>query len=311
MLARRTRRFALRCQRPRRLRLSSAEDVQAAGRLQHGDCRGRPARGRPDLSDVRRRGADVGRRDARLHARRRRRRAKTSPLAASRFLKTPTATGRYDKATVFLDNLLMPRAVLPIRGGALVAEPPNLVFYKDTDGDGKADQQTIVATDYGTKRRTARAHGQQPHPWPGQLDLQCATTSTAFGSRAANGSPSRRAAAGSGGCRRTTSAASTSITTAICCAPTFFRRQYLGRNPYLRSNAGQNVKMIDRPAGLAEPSDARRQPRVHGQLASRRRARCAPSPPPAAPASTAATSSARVPRERLHPASPPATWSSA
>jgi len=47
--------------------------------------------------------------------------------------------GRIDKRTVFLDGLMMPRAITLIRGGALVAEPPHLWFCRDTDGDGKCD----------------------------------------------------------------------------------------------------------------------------------------------------------------------------
>jgi mono/diheme cytochrome c family protein len=55
-----------------------------------------------------------------------------------------------DKATPFLDKLVMPRAVMAVNGGVLVAEPPNLFFCKDTDGDGKADVKEVVASDYGT-----------------------------------------------------------------------------------------------------------------------------------------------------------------
>jgi hypothetical protein len=47
-----------------------------------------------------------------------------------------------DKAPAFLDNIVMPRAVMAVTGGALIAAPPNLLFCKDTDGDGKADVRT-------------------------------------------------------------------------------------------------------------------------------------------------------------------------
>jgi mono/diheme cytochrome c family protein/glucose/arabinose dehydrogenase len=60
--------------------------------------------------------------------------------------------GRIDKRTVFLDGLMMPRAITLIRGGALVAEPPHLWFCRDTDGDGKCDQKIEVASDYGDPR---------------------------------------------------------------------------------------------------------------------------------------------------------------
>jgi glucose/arabinose dehydrogenase len=58
--------------------------------------------------------------------------------------------GRMDKATAFADKLVMPRAVMPVAGGALVAEPPNLFFCKDTQGTGVADQRTLVTADFGT-----------------------------------------------------------------------------------------------------------------------------------------------------------------
>src|SRR5258708_32877200 len=41
--------------------------------------------------------------------------------------------------------------------GVLVNEPPNLVWYHDTDGDGVADKQEIVSTHY------AKAGGQPEH----------------------------------------------------------------------------------------------------------------------------------------------------
>jgi mono/diheme cytochrome c family protein/glucose/arabinose dehydrogenase len=58
--------------------------------------------------------------------------------------------GRMDRRTVFLDGLVLPRALALVDDGVLVAEPPNLWFCRDTNGDGKADEKTAVATDYGT-----------------------------------------------------------------------------------------------------------------------------------------------------------------
>ena len=57
--------------------------------------------------------------------------------------------GLPDKKTVFLDNLIMPRAVACVRGGALIAEPPHLWFCRDTNGDDISDEKTEIASDYG------------------------------------------------------------------------------------------------------------------------------------------------------------------
>lgn len=56
-----------------------------------------------------------------------------------------------DKSTVFLDGLVLPRAIALARGGVIVGEPPNLLFCQDTDGDLKSDKQEIIATGYGSK----------------------------------------------------------------------------------------------------------------------------------------------------------------
>jgi mono/diheme cytochrome c family protein/glucose/arabinose dehydrogenase len=73
------------------------------------------------------------------------------PLGRIKILSDTDGDGRMDKATVFLDGLFMPRGVMVWRDGAIVAEPPNLVFWRDSDGDGKADEKTIIAANYGSK----------------------------------------------------------------------------------------------------------------------------------------------------------------
>jgi mono/diheme cytochrome c family protein/glucose/arabinose dehydrogenase len=57
--------------------------------------------------------------------------------------------GRMDKRTVFLDGLVLPRALALVGDGVLVAEPPHLWFARDTNGDGVADEKIEVASDYG------------------------------------------------------------------------------------------------------------------------------------------------------------------
>ena len=59
-------------------------------------------------------------------------------------LEDTDADGRMDRKTLFLDKLEMPRAVAMVDGGVLVAEPPNLWYCRDTDGDLKCDEKESV-----------------------------------------------------------------------------------------------------------------------------------------------------------------------
>lgn len=63
-------------------------------------------------------------------------------------LEDTDADGVFDTSTIFMDDLALPRGVAPCFDGALVIEPPNLLFCRDTDGDGKADERTILATGF-------------------------------------------------------------------------------------------------------------------------------------------------------------------
>lgn len=66
-------------------------------------------------------------------------------------LEDTNADGTADKTTVFADGLLIPTGVEPGDGGAYVANSTEVVHFKDTDGDGKADQSRIVLSGFGTE----------------------------------------------------------------------------------------------------------------------------------------------------------------
>src|SRR5687767_1482315 len=67
------------------------------------------------------------------------------PTGRVSVLEDTNNDGRMDKKTVFLDKLVLPRSLKVLdRGGALIAEPPNLWLARDTNGDLKADTKESV-----------------------------------------------------------------------------------------------------------------------------------------------------------------------
>lgn len=63
-------------------------------------------------------------------------------------LEDTDADGQMDKSTIYLDSLIMPRALALVPGGALVAENEALWLTQDTNGDLKADTKMLVDPDY-------------------------------------------------------------------------------------------------------------------------------------------------------------------
>jgi len=60
--------------------------------------------------------------------------------------------GRFESATVFLDGLAWATGITCWNGGILVAASPDIVYAKDTSGDGVADERRVVLTGFGDGR---------------------------------------------------------------------------------------------------------------------------------------------------------------
>lgn len=101
--------------------------------------------------------------------------------------------GVFDQATTFCDGLSYPNTVMAWRDGLLVCSAPDLLYLKDTDGDGVADVREVVFTGflpgnpqhrfngltlgvdnwiYGADGQSATGirPGNQPKAWPWALN---------------------------------------------------------------------------------------------------------------------------------------------
>jgi len=59
-----------------------------------------------------------------------------------------------DKRTTFADGLTFPNGVMPWRGGLIVTCAPEVLFFKDNDGDGRADEEKVLLTGFATSGST-------------------------------------------------------------------------------------------------------------------------------------------------------------
>ena len=68
------------------------------------------------------------------------------PVSRISLLEDTDGDGVMDKHSVFIDQLVLPRMILPLQDSILVRETNTLDLheYRDTDGDGVADQKTLV-----------------------------------------------------------------------------------------------------------------------------------------------------------------------
>lgn len=76
-----------------------------------------------------------------------------------RLLEDCDSDGQYKHATVFAEGLRFPNGVLASNGGVLVTAAPDILFLKDTDGDGRADEKTVLFTGFAEGNQQLRCNG--------------------------------------------------------------------------------------------------------------------------------------------------------
>lgn len=83
------------------------------------------------------------------------------PSGRLRILEDTDGNGRADRSTLVASRIPFPTGVLPWRGGVLVTAAPDILFFKDEDGDGKAERREVVFTGFAEGNPQHRVNGLQ------------------------------------------------------------------------------------------------------------------------------------------------------
>ncbi|MCH2583658.1 MAG: dehydrogenase, partial [Planctomycetes bacterium] len=76
-----------------------------------------------------------------------------------RFLEDTDSDGRYDRSVVFLDGLNFPTGVKAWKDGGLVAAAPEVLFARDTNGDGRVDVREVLYKGFSEGNQQLRVNG--------------------------------------------------------------------------------------------------------------------------------------------------------
>ncbi len=76
-----------------------------------------------------------------------------------RFLEDTDSDGRYDRSVVFLDGLNFPTGVKAWKDGVLVTAAPEVLFARDTSGDGRADVREVIYKGFSEGNQQLRVNG--------------------------------------------------------------------------------------------------------------------------------------------------------
>jgi putative membrane-bound dehydrogenase-like protein len=80
-----------------------------------------------------------------------------------RRLEDRDGDGRFETSIVFVDGLRFPTGVCPWRNGVLVGDAPDLLFFGDADGDGRAEIRRPLYTGFGNRNIQQMINALQFH----------------------------------------------------------------------------------------------------------------------------------------------------
>ncbi len=70
-------------------------------------------------------------------------------LSRIRMLEDTNGDGKFDKSTIFAKDLPWATGVICANDGIFVTASPDLIWFKDTNGDGQADERKVIFTGFG------------------------------------------------------------------------------------------------------------------------------------------------------------------
>lgn len=79
-------------------------------------------------------------------------------------LEDKDGDGFFETAKVFADNLAWPTGLICANGGVFVIATPDIIFFKDTNGDGKSDVRDTIYTGFGTGLKILNVQGMANCP---------------------------------------------------------------------------------------------------------------------------------------------------
>jgi putative membrane-bound dehydrogenase-like protein len=72
----------------------------------------------------------------------------TSASGRIKLLEDTNGDGRFDRVQVFADGLVLPSGVMRWKKGVLVTAAPDLIYFEDADGDGRAETREVLLTGF-------------------------------------------------------------------------------------------------------------------------------------------------------------------
>jgi putative membrane-bound dehydrogenase-like protein len=85
------------------------------------------------------------------------RREQSPHLGRIRLLDLAQTNAVFDTSSVFADNIRLPSAILYHAGGVFVAATPDIIYLKDVNGDGVADERRVVFSGFGANVSTFKS----------------------------------------------------------------------------------------------------------------------------------------------------------